>query len=37
MTYFFVFLGCVLVLCIVIALSIGLNPPGGPSTSQPHG
>ena len=34
MTYFLVFLGCVLVLCLVIALAVGLNPPGGAHDSQ---
>jgi len=34
MTYFWVFLCCILVLCLAIALAIGLNPPGGPSKSH---
>jgi hypothetical protein len=37
MTYFFEFLVGILVLCLVIALSIGLYPPGRPHDSQPGG
>jgi hypothetical protein len=37
MTYFFELFGCIVALCLVIALGVGLRPPGRPKDSQSGG
>ena len=36
MNYFLLFLGCVLVLCLAIAVGVGLRPPGAHRDPAAH-